>query len=40
MYIIFETLSECGIYREEVTIKVVGILKKLGRDDLLPPCVR
>ena len=39
-YIIFETLAECGIYGEEATIKVVGTLKRLGRDDLLPPCAR
>ena len=39
-HIIFETLSECGIYGEEATIKVVGTLKRLGRDDLLLPCVR
>ena len=40
MHIIFETLSECGIYGEEATIKVIGTLKRLGRDDLLPPCAR
>ena len=40
MHIIFETLSECGIYGEEATIKVVGTLKRLGMDDLLPPCAR
>ncbi len=39
-YIIFETLSECGIYGEEATIKLIGTLKRLGRNDLLPPCVR
>ena len=39
-HIIFETLSECGIYGEEATIKVVGILKRLGRGDLLHPCAR
>ena len=39
-YIIFETLAECGIYGEEATIKLIGILKRLGRNDLLPPCVR
>ncbi len=39
-YIIFETLHECGIYGEEATIKLIGTLKRLGRDDLLPPCVR
>lgn len=39
-HIIFETLTECGIYGEEATIKVVGTLKRLGRDDLLPPCAR
>ena len=40
MHIIFKTLSECGIYGEEATIKVVGTLKRLGMDDLLPPCAR
>lgn len=40
MHIIFETLAECGIYGEEATIKVIGTLKRLGRDDLLPPCAR
>ncbi len=40
MHIMFETLSECGIYGEETTIKVVGTLKRLGMDDLLPPCAR
>ena len=39
-HIIFETLSECGIYGEEATIKFIGTLKRLGRSDLLPPCVR
>lgn len=39
-YIIFETLAECGIYGEEATIKLIGTLKRLGRNDLLPPCVR
>ena len=40
MHIIFETLSECGIFGEEATIKVVGTLKRLGMDDLLPSCAR
>lgn len=39
-YIILETLHECGIYGEEATIKLIGTLKRLRRDDLLPPCVR
>lgn len=39
-YIISETLHECGVYGEEATIKLIGTLKRLGRDDLLPPCVR
>lgn len=39
-YIISETLHECGIYGEEATIKLIGTLKRLGRDDLLPPCIR
>lgn len=39
-YIISETLHECGIYGEEATVKLIGTLKRLGRDDLLPPCVR
>lgn len=39
-YIISETLHECGIYGEEATIKLIGTLKRLRRDDLLPPCVR
>lgn len=39
-YIVLETLHECGIYGEEATIKLIGTLKRLGRDDLLPPCVR
>lgn len=40
MYIILETLYECGIYGEEATVKLIGTLKRLGRDDLLPPCAR
>lgn len=40
MHIIFATLSECGIYGEEATIKVVSTLKRLGRYDLLPPCAK
>lgn len=39
-YIVLEILHECGIYGEEATIKLIGTLKRLGRDDLLPPCVR
>lgn len=39
-HIIFETLAECGIYGEEATIKLIGTLKRLGRNDLLPPCAR
>ena len=39
-YIISETLHECGIYGEEATVKLIGTLKRLRRDDLLPPCVR
>lgn len=39
-YIILETLHECGIYGEEATIKQIGTLKRLGIDDLLPPCIR
>lgn len=39
-HIVFETLAECGIYGEEATIKFIGTLKRLGRSDLLPPCVR
>ena len=39
-YIISETLHECGIYGEEATVKPIGTPKRLGRDDLLPPCVR
>lgn len=39
-YIILETLHECGIYGEEATIKLIGTIKRLGRDDLLPPCIR
>ena len=39
-YIIFETLAECGIYGEEATIKFIGVLKRIGRSDLLPPCMR
>ena len=39
-YIISETLHECGIYGEEATIKLIGTLKRIGRDDLIPPCVR
>ena len=40
MYIIMETLAECGIYGEEATIKLIGTLKRIGRDDLIPPCAR
>lgn len=39
-YIILETLHECGIYGEEAAIKLIGTIKRLGRDDLLPPCIR
>lgn len=39
-HIIMETLAECGIYGEEATIKLIGTLKRIGRDDLLPPCAR
>jgi hypothetical protein len=39
-YVILETLHECGIYGEEATVKLIGTLKRLGRDDLLPPCAR
>ena len=39
-HIISETLHECGIYGEEATVKLIGTLKRLGRDDLLLPCVR
>ena len=40
VYIIFETLSECGIYGEEATIKLISTLKRLGEYNLLPPCMR
>lgn len=40
VHIIFETLSECGIYGEEATIKLIGTLKRLREYNLLPPCVR
>ena len=39
-HIIMETLAECGIYGEEATIKLIGTLKRIGRDDLIPPCAR
>ena len=39
-YIIFEKLAECGICGEEATIKFIGVLKRIGRSDLLPPCTR
>ncbi len=39
-HIVLETLHECGIYGEEATVKLIGTLKRLGREDLLPPCVR
>lgn len=39
-YIISETLHECGIYGEEATIKLIGTLERIGRDDLIPPCAR
>ena len=38
-HIIFAALAECGIYGEEATIKLIGTLKRLGSNDLLPPCV-
>ncbi len=38
--IILETLRECGIYGEEATIITIGVLKRLGRSDLLMPCMR
>ena len=40
VHIIFETLSECGIYGEEATIKLIGTLKRLRKYNLLPPCMR
>ena len=40
VHIIFETLSECGIYGEEATIKLIGTLKRLREYNLLPPCMR
>ena len=40
MHVIMETLAECGIYGEEATIKLIGTLKRIGRDDLIPPCAR
>ena len=39
-HIIMETLAECGIYGEEATIKLIGTLKRIGMDDLIPPCAR
>ena len=39
-YIVLETLHECGIYGEEATVKLIGTLKRLGKDDLIPPCIR
>lgn len=38
--IIIQTLNECGIYGEEVTIKLISVLKRIGRYDLLPSCLR
>ena len=40
VHIIFETLSECGIYGEEATIKLIGTLKRLRKYNLLQPCMR
>ena len=40
VHIIFETLSECGIYGEEATIKLIGTLKRLREYNLLSPCMR
>ena len=40
LYIISETLHECGVYGEEATIKLIGTLKRLRMDDLIPPCAR
>lgn len=37
--IIIQTLNECGIYGEEVTIKLISVLKRIGRYDLLPSCL-
>ena len=39
-HIISETLHECGIYGEEATITMISVLKRLGRSDLLLPCMR
>lgn len=39
-YIIMETLAEFGIYGEEATIALIKVLKRIGRDDLIPPCAR
>ncbi len=39
-HVILETLAECGIYGEEATIKLIGVLKRLQRYDLIPPCER
>lgn len=33
-------INLCGIYGEDVTIKGIETLKRLGRYDLLPPCER
>lgn len=33
-------INTCGIYGEEVTMKGIETLKRLGRYDLLPPCER
>ena len=39
-HIIMETLAEFGIYGEEATIALIRTLKRIGRDDLIPPCAR
>lgn len=39
-HIITTAIRSCGISGEDVGIKLVEVLKKIGRNDLLPPCER
>ena len=39
-HIITTAIRSCGVSGEDVGIKLAEVLKKIGRNDLLPPCER
>ncbi len=39
-HIITTAIRSCGVSGEDVGIKLAEVLKKIGRNDLLPPCDR